>query len=453
MRRTKYLIVGGGIASARAVEAIRNRDRWGRIVLVTDEPYFPYDRPPLSKGLVRGDIEPHQISSYPRLFYLKRRVRVLRSVRVSGLSLSDSKRSASFDFIRRKGEGQGLNRRVGTILFQYCLLATGGRPAPLPVPGAELEGVHTLRTISDSLALRRSASDALGGNRRAVVIGAGFIGIEIAASLRQLGVEVTVIERERQVWPGFADEAVAAFVQSQEAKAGVEFLLGEQVVRIHAGKNNTHVAAVETSTGKRIDCSLVCVATGIRPNVELAAAAGLTVSAEAPGGVVVNERMETSFASDASMDSGAKTGVYAAGDIVNYSDPIFDVRRRVEHFGQAEYTGLLAGTIMAGGTGAYDLLTYVWSDFLDIHVEFSGFAAIRERTILRGTPDQGNFIALYVAGDRLVGFLGVNAREAEFGPLRMMIQRRIPISGFETLLEDSGSDLMSFVTQYLSDPT
>jgi 3-phenylpropionate/trans-cinnamate dioxygenase ferredoxin reductase subunit len=202
----------------------------------------------------------------------------------------------------------------------------------------------------------------------------------VAASLTQMGVEVTVIESQPHIWSRFLDGTLARYFESYCADRGIRFLTSDQVTEL---RGVDRISAVATKSGAQIPCDFACIAVGIRPNVELAQEAGLSVD----NGVVVDEHMQTSDA-----------GIYAIGDIANYPDPIYGVRRRVEHYGQAEYTGQLAGMNMTGDSQAYDMLTYVWSDIFDLHLEFAGDESRHDEVIVRGEPASNSFTVLYLAG-------------------------------------------------------
>ena len=474
MKSTKYLLVGGGLASARAIEAIRSLDRRGHIVLVTDEPHLPYDRPPLSKELISGKLRPQDIRCHSPFFYIKHRVKVVRSTKVESIETGGGPRTAiivtSRKTTRRKDRAaDGLyaadrRRRVRKLQFEKCLIATGGAARFLPLPGADLSGVFTLRSVDDAMSIRDAALAAIaapggsasGGRARAVVVGAGFIGLELAASLRTIGLEVTVIEQAPQVWPLVADQRVARHMQAVEEEHGVEFLLGERVAEIRVrsepltgGSHRPRAGSVATVTGSVIECDLVCIAAGIEPNTAVALMSGLHVTDRkdagdegAAGGIVVDSTLKAELA-----DGSPAEGIYAAGDVANVPDPWFGVRRRVEHYGQAEYTGLLAGTNMAGGNRTYDFLTYLWTDLFDVHIEGAGYLRQSDSVLLRGDPATGSFIALHVSQGQLIGFMAINRQEREFGPLRMLIQRKTDLSDHIAELQDPEFDTAGLIDQ------
>ena len=347
MISTKYLVIGGGLAASEAAKQLRSSDPQGTINLVSDELHVPYDRPPLSKEFLRGEKVSTDLLFDPESYFQDHQISLRLGVAVHGLDPATKTVSLA------NGEA---------IVFEKALLATGGRPVRLALSGSELSGVHYLRTLEDSAAIATWA----GQGKRAVVIGAGFIGMEVAASLTQRGVHVTVIEAQPHIWPRFVDAALAVTFQNFCTAKGVAFHTNDTVLEV---RGTGRVSSVKTQSGKEFPCDLVCIGAGIVPNVELAQQAGLAVD----NGVVVNEYLQSSH-----------SDIYAAGDVANYPDPFFNKRRRVEHWGHAEYCGQLAGQNMAGGQSPYGLLTYVWSDIFDLHLEFAGDENEHDQILLRG---------------------------------------------------------------------
>ncbi|MBI2888140.1 MAG: FAD-dependent oxidoreductase [Chloroflexi bacterium] len=404
----RYVLIGGGIASARAAAQLRRLDQDAAITLVSQEAEAPYDHPPLSKEYLRGEWPRQRVLLHPARFYDEQGIALRLGVAAQALDLAE----------RRVALADG-----AFLDYDKLLLAMGGRPRRLAVPGAELPGVRYLRTLGDAEAIR---ADALPG-RRAVVIGAGFIGMELAASLTHLGVAVTVIEAAPTIWSRFLDQELAAYFQRYAEARGVTFRTGTAPLAI-AGRRRAETVALDS--GHELPCDFVCVGVGIQPSVELAEAAGLAVA----NGVVANEYLETS-----------QPGVFAAGDVVNYYDPIFQKRRRVEHWGHAEYTGLLAAQNMAGEPRPYDLLSYVWSDIFDLHLEFAGEEREHDRVLLRGDLGDQAFTVLYLKEGVLRAYLGVNAPQREFITLQRMIRRRTDLSARLDRLRDPAQELRALL--------
>ncbi|MFQ5911979.1 MAG: NAD(P)/FAD-dependent oxidoreductase [Nitrospinota bacterium] len=399
MKSTKYLLIGGGLASSEAAKQLREADPEGSITLVSEEPYVPYDRPPLSKEFLRGEKPQEQVFFDPEQSFRDRGIDLILGAAVQEQDLKTKAATLT------NGE---------VLQFEKALIATGGRPIRLNIPGADLPGVQYLRSLDDSAAIAAEA----GPGKRAAIIGAGFIGMEAAASLTQRGVQVNVIEALPHIWARFADATLAGFFESYCTEKGITFHTGETVTEI---RGDARASSVLTQSGKELPCDFVCIAIGIVPNVELAQRAGLQVD----NGVVVNECLQSSH-----------PDVYAAGDVANYPDPVFGKRRRVEHWGHAEYCGQLAGQNMAGANNPYNLLTYVWSDIFDLHLEFAGDESEYDRVIVRGRLEEKSFTVFYLKENALRAYFAINTGSKEFLTFQRLIRRGIDLTGKEAQLED-----------------
>lgn len=396
---TKYLLIGGGLASGQAAKQLREHDPQSPITLVGEEPYVPYDRPPLSKEFLRGEKPRDALYFDPEQYFQDRGIDLILGVAVHQLDL------ATKTAILANGEG---------IAFEKALIATGGRPVRLKLPGSNLPGVYYLRTLDDAAAIAAEASPG----KRAVLIGAGFIGMEVAASLTQRGAHVTVIEAQPHIWPRFANAILASFFQDYCVKKGVIFHTNDLVSEI---RGQGRPSAVVTQAGKELPCDFVCIAVGIVPNVELAQRAGLKVD----NGIVVNEYLQSSH-----------PDLYAAGDVANYLDPVFGKRRRVEHWGHAEYCGQLAGQNMAGASNPYDLLTYVWSDIFDLHLEFAGDESEHDQVLVRGRLEDRSFTVLYLKQNVLRAYFAINTSSKEFPILQRLVRHKKHLTGKGAHLQD-----------------
>ena len=404
MRSTKYLLIGGGLASSQAAKILSAKDPGAAITLVCREPHLPYDRPPLSKEFFRGEKTRDEITYDPMTFFDEKKIGVVLKNPVVHLD------AGAKIAVLESGE---------SFCFEKALIATGGQPIRFTLPGSLLAGIHYLRTVDDAETIKAEASPG----KRAVVVGAGFIGMELAASLTRLGVRVMVIEALPQIWARFLDATLAAHIRDYYEKKGIAFLAGESIREF---KGDTRVRRVVTNSGHEIECDFACVGIGIRPDVGIAQDARLVVQ----NGIVVNERLQTSH-----------PDIFAAGDAANYPDPIFGKRRRVEHWGHAEYTGQLAGLNMAGFEQKYDLLSYAWSDIFDLHIEFAGDESEHDRILVRGTIEAGSFVVLYLKNDLLRAYFAVNTDSREFPALQKLIRRKTPLGGRDADLENPDTDL------------
>lgn len=407
MREITYLLLGGGLASHHAAAEIRKRDTEGSIAIVGQEPYRPYNRPPLTKGYLRGEKPLEKVFVESPAWYDQHHVELILERPVARLDLT--RKLAVCE------DGEELH-------FEKLLYATGGRPRKLNLPGANYGRIHLMRTISDCQAILAEVQDG----RQGAIVGAGFIGMELAASFRQRGLGATVIEAAPHVWPRFVNERLGRFFEQYYRDHGVELLLGEKTSGFEGA--NGQVAAITLESGRRVPCNFACVAVGIEPYVELADDAGLEVD----NGVVVNERMQASH-----------PDVYAAGDVANYPDPVLGRRRRVEHWGHAEYTGGLAGRNMAGAHEAYDFVTYVFSNVFDLDIEFAGDESQCDRVLWRGRPEkqEPSFIVVYVKDARVTAYFSVNGPKEQYQALHELIHRRASIEGRDRRLEDPSFDL------------
>ena len=365
-----FVIVGGGLAGAKAAETLRAEGFDGRVVLVGAEPSRPYERPPLSKEYLRGEAGREKVYVHDEGFYADQDIDLRPGRRAT--SLDPSGRELALD------DGERLR-------FDRLLLATGAEPRRLPVPGANLPGVHYLRTVEDSDALR-ARLDAGG---RAVVVGAGWIGCEVAASARQRGLEVTVVEPLSLPLERVLGPEMGAFFRDVHADHGVEMLLGTGVEAFEGGEA---VERVRTSDGRELACDFVVVGVGVAPRTELAEHAQISVD----DGVLADELLRTSVPE-----------ILAAGDVANHRHPMLG-RVRVEHWFNALEQGPAAARTMLGGSEPYDRLPYFFSDQYDVGMEYAGLAAERDRVVVRGDVGAREFIAFWLRENRVVAGMNVN---------------------------------------------
>ena len=357
------------------MEAIRSRDREGRIVLVSDERHLPYDRVPLSKEYLMGKLPRESLFLQEAEFYQQNRVDALLGHRVQ--RLDDDARIALLD------DGRELK-------FDCVLLATGCRPRRLLIPGGDLPGIYYLRTIDDSEAIRAAMSKS----RRAVVIGGGFIGCEIAAACAQKGLDTTIIEVGPSLLNLPIDAETAQWITGYFTERGVHVLTNEAAARFI--EENGRAVGVETKTGKEVLGDFVAVGTGVAPNVELAQEAGLAVD----NGIIVNEQLKVD-----------NKGVYAAGDIARFYSPVFAKHLRLEHYDVAVKHGQVAGANMAGGQERFTELPYFFSFMFKLRTEVWGDATQRDLVVRRGPlqlTGKGGFAQFYLSQGRIQAYLSVN---------------------------------------------
>ena len=388
--RPTFVIVGAGLAGAKAAETLRAEGFDGRLLLIGDEAERPYERPPLSKAYLRGETDRDSLYVHQDGFYAAHDIDLRPSTRVRSID------PAARELELASGE------RVG---YRRLLLATGAAPRRLPLPGAELDGVQYLRTRSDADTLAAAVARA----EHVVVVGTGWIGGEAAASIRQLGRDVTLIGPDTAPLAQVLGPEVAGVYRDLHADHGVRLVLG---TRVAALRGHGQVEAVVTDDGRTIDCDLVLVGAGAVPRTELAEAAGLPVR----DGVLVNEELEAVGAA----------GIYAAGDVAAAWHPRYQTYLRVEHWANALNQGPAAARNMLGVPTPYARLPYFYSDQYDLGMEYSGFARGWDRVVVRGDPATRAFIAFWLKDQRVVAGMNANLWDVT-EPIQTLIRGGLPV--------------------------
>jgi 3-phenylpropionate/trans-cinnamate dioxygenase ferredoxin reductase subunit len=367
----RIVIVGAGLAGARAAEALRTNGYDGTITLLGDEPERPYLRPPLSKEYLRGESQRDQVFVHPEAFYAEHEIDIRPSSPAGAIE------PASRKVVLADGS---------RLAFDRLLLATGARPRRLPVPGTDLPGVVSLRTLAESDALRVAAADA----ERVVVVGAGWIGSEVAASLRMLGRRVVLVAPDAVPLERVLGPEIGSVYRDLHAEHGVELRLATTVRRI-IGRER--VEAVETAAGERLAADLVVVGIGVEPRTEVAIAAGLAVG----DGIEVSATLETSV-----------PGIFSAGDVASAWHPFYGRRLRSEHWANAKFQGTAAGGAMLGVTAPYERIPYFYSDQYDLGMEYTGRGDRSDLLVVRGSLADRQFVAFWLADGRVVAGMNVN---------------------------------------------
>jgi len=367
---TTFVIVGAGMAGGKAVETLREEGFDGRIVLLGAEPDRPYERPPLSKDYLRGEAERNSIylQEDPG-WYGEHDVELRTSTVVDSLDV------AGRAVVLAGGE---------RIDYDALLLATGAEPKRIPVPGADLQGVHVLRTAEDSDTLR-AILDAGG---RLAVIGAGWIGCEVAASARQKGMDVTVIEPQSVPLERVLGPELGAFYRDVHLEHDVTMRLGDGVEAI---EGDGRAERVRTSQGATVECDAVVIGIGVAPRTALAEGV-----LDVDNGILV----------DAGLKASAD-GVFAAGDVANLDHPVLG-RLRVEHWANALEQGPAAARAMLGQDVSYDRVPYFFSDQYDVGMEYAGNSSPDDEVVFRGDREGGEFIAFWLRDGRVTAGMNVN---------------------------------------------
>ncbi len=367
-----FVVIGAGIAGVRAAAALRAEGFDGRLVLVGAEPHLPYDRPPLSKELLRGTESPADICLHPEAFYDAAAIELRLGAEVARLL---------------PGERQVVLATGDTLPADKVLLCTGGVPRRLDVPGSDLGGVHYLRSLDDALAIR----DGLTDGARVVVVGAGWIGAEVAASARQVGCEVTIVEIASTPLARVLGDDVGRVYAQLHRERGVDLRTGVGVVRI---EGHERVGAIVTSDERSIPADLVVVGVGMQPVTRLAEESGIAVD----GGILVDVFGGTSIA-----------GTFASGDVVSRLDARTGRRVRVEHWQSAQRHAVATAKSMLGQRQPFAEVPWFWSDQYAVNLQLVGDPlAADSRVVIRGDLEDLDCTAFYLRGEKLVAALGLN---------------------------------------------
>jgi len=364
-------IVGASLTGQSAAATLREEGFDGRVVLVGAEPQLPYDRPPLSKNYLRGGMPFEKTLLRPPEFYREREIEMRLATTV----------------VRVDIEKRALQLAGGDRLeFDNVLIATGGRNRRFPIPGLDLPGVYDLRTIADADRIR----DAIVRGGRAVVVGMGFIGAEVAASMRQCGLEVTAIEPFKTPLYRALGEDIGRVVEALHRDHGVAMILGDAVA---AFEGKGRVERVVTRDGRRIECELAVFGLGIEPVTEVVAGTGVRVD----NGIVVDDQCRTNV-----------PGVFAAGDVANHFHPVCGRQMRVEHWQNGVKQGAAAARSILGRGQPYDEVHWFWSDQYDANIQYAGFHAAWDAVVVRGSLAERKFLAFYMAEGRVESVVAIN---------------------------------------------
>src|SRR5437588_8542111 len=370
MDRAPIVIVGGGLAGGNAAATLREEGFRGRVALIRREPGIPFGRPPLSKTYLRSEEDLAGWYVRPAAWYQEHDVKLLSECSV--VAVDAARHAVMLD------SGEELE-------YQRLLIATGGRNRRLQVPGAELSGIHQLRTVAECDAIKREAI----ADRRAVIVGMGFIGCEAAASLTQLGVRVTAIFPDKAPLKRVLGAEVGAAIAAIHGANGVELCAEDQIV---AFEGSERVQAAVTASGKRIACDFAVAGIGIEPELPTFVGSPVTLS----NGVDVDEHCRASA-----------PDIYAAGDVANHLHPIFG-RVRVEQYNNAEKHGRAAARSMLGSTAPYDYLYTFWSDQYEHKIEYAGHVDRWDEFVVRGSVEEGKLIGFYLVDGVVLAAVGLD---------------------------------------------
>jgi 3-phenylpropionate/trans-cinnamate dioxygenase ferredoxin reductase component len=384
--RQTFVIVGAGLAGAKAAATLREDGFDGRVVLIGDEPELPYERPPLSKGYLLGDSPREAAQVHPGEFYGEHDVELLSGVVVRELDV-DGRRVVLTD--------------DRTLDYDRLLLATGAVPRRPPIDGIDRPGVYVLRTLADSDVLRERLTEG----RRVAIIGAGWIGCEVAAAARTRGAEVTVIEQAQTPLEAVLGRELGGFFGDVHRERGVHVMTGARVEQLDGGER---VELVRLAEGTTVDCDTVVVGVGVAPDTRLADG-----QLEVDNGIVVDEHLRTSA-----------PDVFAAGDVANAFHPRYGRHVRVEHWANALNQGVAAARSMLDRGEPYVRLPYFFSDQYDIGMEYSGLHSASDRLVLRGRLESRQFQAFWLGADgKVTAGMHVNDWDQGVDPIKQLIER------------------------------
>jgi len=382
----RIVITGGGQAAIQTVDTLRRKGFAGKLTVVGEEPWLPYQRPPLSKKYLGGSLERERLLIRPAQFFAEHNVTALLGRRVT-------------DVTRR---ARHVRLDDGTVLpYDALVLATGSRPRRLLAPGAELAGVHYLRTIADADSLR----GAFMAGGRLVIIGGGYIGLEAAATARELGMDVTVLEMTARVMSRVTCPEVSAFYEAEHARQGVRIRCNETVRALHRDAGSGRVRAVLTEAGGEYGADVVIVGVGVTPADELARGAGL----ECENGIVTDAHCRT-----------ADEAIYAAGDCASHLNRQYGRHLRLESVDNAFEQGTTVALNLLGAATLHDKVPWFWSDQFDLKLIIVGVAQGYDTVIVRGTPATRSFSACYLRDGELIAIDTVNAPKDQMAARKLI---------------------------------
>jgi 3-phenylpropionate/trans-cinnamate dioxygenase ferredoxin reductase subunit len=366
-----FVIIGASLTGGTAAATLRQEGFDGDVVLIGAEAQPPYERPPLSKQYLRGEAPFEKALVRPAGFYEQNRIETRFSSRAT--RVDPTERTVTLD-------------TGAHVRYDKLLIATGVRNRRPPIPGLDLPGVFDLRTLSDADALRRE----MAAGRRAVVVGMGFIGCEVAASLRQKGVDVVSVDPSPAPLFRILGADVGRVLAAVHQDHGVHALFEDVVMRFEGG---ARIERVITRSGRRLDCDFAVVGVGVEPVLDFVAGSGIDTA----NGILVDEYCRTTF-----------EDVYAAGDVANHYHPVFQKQMRVEHWQNAMQQGAAAARSMLGKEQPYEAIHWFWSDQYDVNLQYAGFHDKWDQMVVRGRLEDRTFVAFYLNQGRIDAVVGIN---------------------------------------------
>ena len=401
------VIIGASHAGSSLATAVRKEGWQGRIIVIGDETVMPYHRPPLSKALLMGEKTPDQLEIFKPTVYEKANIEFRLGV--------------SVEKIDRNAQTVLLNNGE-SIAYDKLGLCTGARVRRLDIPGANLKGVHYLRTLADAQAI--GAAVKPGG--KAVIVGGGYIGLETAASLRKLGMDVTVLEMMNRILERVTAPELSAYYSDLHSRHGVNIVVNAQALEL---RGQDHVQQVVCNEGRTLDADLVIIGIGVIPNTELAADAGLEINS----GIVVDDLAQT-----------ADANIVAVGDCTNHPNDLLGYRLRLESVPNAMEQAKAAAASICGQQKPYHALPWFWSDQYNIKLQIAGMNRGYESVVVRGEPSTDQFVAWYLKGDQVLAADCINSPK-EFMLAKKIIGQKTKVNPSD--LANPGVDLNTLLSQ------
>ena len=413
-RKVDFVLIGGGLAGATCAETLRAEGATGSILLIGEEPTLPYQRPPLSKTFITNaqEMPPRPVVSEARFQEL-------------GIEVVLNTPISSVDARKRLVTLHKSDQTDEKIHFGHLLIATGASPSRLSIPGADLAGVHYLHSIADAHTLREDALTA----KRAVVIGASFVGVEVAASLCERGIAVTIVEERASVLGKMKTPALSDFFKSVLEQHGVEVLLHDTPVSF---EGNDRATSVVTHGGRTLPCDMIVVGIGVTPDTAFLHGSGITLN----HGIVVDRFLQTNH-----------HGIYAAGDVANFFDPVFNERHRIEHWDNAIKQGRLVARNMLGRREPYDTVSYFFSHVFELNFNLLGRIDEPYEKIDRGSLESGSFASFYLRNDVPRALFSLGRPSDETKIVEQLIRNRTNIRDQKANLADPDYKLSSIPSQ------
>ena len=401
---SSIVIIGAGQAAGQAAASLRQEGFEGKITILGDEAQPPYQRPPLSKAYLSGDLAMDRVLVRPEKFYPDKNIELHTNTQVESIDRA----------------AKSVTTQDGTVFeYEKLLIATGSRPRKLNIEGSDLAGIHYLRTIDDVDKIRAAMTSA----RRLCIVGGGYIGLEVAAVAVTAGLEVTVLEMESRILQRVTTPEMSEFYHSLHTERGVNLMVNTGVSGF-AGDGS--VSEVLCGDDVRVPADLVIVGIGIIPNVELAEAAGI----ECENGISVNDHCQTS-----------DPDIYAAGDCTNHPNPILDRRLRLESVPNAMEQARVASANMVGGDKVYAAVPWFWSDQYDLKLQMVGFSSDGDESVVRGDKSANQFAVFYLKEGKVVAVDAVNSPK-EFMVCKQLYGKPVDAAA----LADTNVDLKSLLS-------